>query len=97
MKNYSFHPDAVVEFNHSIEYYDNCAEALGLDFATEVHSSIERILAHPLAWTEIDHGIRRCLVSRFPFGVLYSIEADQIYILAIMNLHKDPDYWNYRL
>lgn len=54
MKNYSFHLDSVAELNHSIEYYDNCADALGLDFAMEVHSSIERILAHPLAWTKLN-------------------------------------------
>ena len=93
---YSFHPDAVAEFNHAIEYYEDCAIGLGLDFATEIHTAIERILSHPLAWTKIEKEIRRCLVSRFPYGVLYSVEPDQIYILAIMNLHKDPDYWKYR-
>ena len=93
---YSFHPDAVAEFNHAIEYYEDCVIGLGLDFATEIHTAIERILSHPLAWTEIEKEIRRCLVSRFPYGVLYSVEPDQIYILAIMNLHKDPDYWKYR-
>lgn len=94
---YIFHPDAVAEFNHAIEYYDDCAENLGFDFATEVHSSIDRILAHPRAWTEIEDNIRRYLVSRFPYGVLFSIEEDYIYILAIMNLHRDPEYWKYRV
>lgn len=96
MSKYSFHPDAVAEFNHAIEYYENCAEALGLDFATEVHTAIERILAHPKAWTEIETDVRRCLISRFPYGVLYSIENNHIYILAIMHLHREPDYWKYR-
>ena len=75
---YSFHPDANAEFNHAVEYYDTCTEALGLDFATKVHASIERILAHPTAWTEIETDVKRCLVSRFPFGVLYSVEASHI-------------------
>ena len=67
-----------------------------MDFATEIYTAIERILSHPLVWTEIEKEVRRCLVSRFPYGVLYSVEPDQIYILAIMDLHRDPDYWKYR-
>ena len=73
MKSYSFHPDAVTEFNHAIEYYEGCLEGLGFDFASEVHGTIDRILAHPEAWTEIENGVRRCLVPRFPYGILYSI------------------------
>ncbi|HRU71636.1 MAG TPA: type II toxin-antitoxin system RelE/ParE family toxin, partial [Kiritimatiellia bacterium] len=43
-----------------------------------------------------DHEIHRCLVHRFPYGVLYSIESDGIFVLAVMNLHRDPDYWKRR-
>ena len=93
---YSFHPDAIAEFTHAVEYYDTCSEALGLDFATEVHATIERILTHPYAWTEMETDIRRCLVSRFPFGILYTIEDDHIFVLAVMHLHREPNYWKYR-
>jgi len=34
--------------------------------------------------------------SRFPYGVLYSIEPDRVYILAVMHLHRHPDYWKSR-
>ena len=30
-------------------------------------------------------------------GVLYSIEDDGIFILAVMHLRRDPDYWKHRL
>jgi len=36
-------------------------------------------------------------VKRFPYGVLYSEEADGIFILAVMNLHRAPDYWKRRV
>lgn len=94
---YSFHPDAEVEFNHAIAYYEECSEGLGLDFAIEIHSTIGRILAHPKAWSILKNDIRRCLVRRFPYGILYSIESDEIFILAVMNLHQNPDHWKYRI
>ncbi len=93
----SFHPEAETEFNFSIDYYEDCSEGLGADFALEVYSAVQRILEHPKAWTIMEDGIRRCLTRRFPFGVLYTIEGDDLFILALMNLHRDPDYWKKRM
>lgn len=41
--------------------------------------------------------VRRCLVNRFPFGVIYSVEQGEIFILAVMHLRRHPDYWKDRL
>jgi hypothetical protein len=94
---YSFHPEAEVEFNQAIDYYENCAEGLGYDFAVEVYSSIDRIVAYPTTWTILTEGVRRCLTRRFPYGVLYAVEPERIFILAVMHLHRDPDYWKHRI
>jgi len=47
---YSFHPDAEIEFNISIDYYEECQKNLGLEFAHEVYITIQRILDFPNAW-----------------------------------------------
>ena len=94
---YSFHEAAEREFFAAIEYYEECRPGLGLKFSEEVYASIERICDHPHAWTAIDSKTRRCLTSRFPFGILYRIQNEhEIYILAIMHLHRKPGYWKSR-
>ncbi|TVQ98717.1 MAG: type II toxin-antitoxin system RelE/ParE family toxin [Desulfovibrionales bacterium] len=93
---FTFHPEAEEEFEASIAYYDGCDPGLGLDFAREVHSAIQNALSYPSLWTEIEPDVRRCLTHRFPFGVLYSIEHDGIFILAVMHLHREPGYWKHR-
>lgn len=95
--NFSFHPEADEEFIEAVAYYEGCEIALGLDFSREVYASIQNALDYPTMWPEIDDDIRRCLVHRFPYGVLYSSEPDGIFILAIMHLRRDPDYWKHRL
>ncbi|HIP58812.1 MAG TPA: hypothetical protein EYH01_00115 [Campylobacterales bacterium] len=40
---------------------------------------------------------RRCLVNRFPFGLVYRIEGDTIVIVAVMHLSRKPDYWYSRV
>ena len=39
----------------------------------------------------MEDDVRRCLTSRFPYGVLYSIETDEVFILAVMHLNRNPD------
>jgi len=95
--NYLFHPQAEAEFLHAIDYYENCREGLGYEFVVEVYSAIERILAHPKAWQILEEDVRRSQVNRFPYGVLYAEEKEGVFILAIMHLHRDPDYWKERL
>jgi len=93
---WSFHPKAEIEFHASIDYYEECESGLGEDFAIEVHATIQNILAYPEAWPTLEDDIRRCLTSRFPYDVLCSIETDGIFILAVMHLHRNPDYWKHR-
>jgi hypothetical protein len=93
---YWFHPEAEMEFNAAIDYFEEKETGLGYDFAVEVFSTIERIILSPNAWPVLDEDIRRCLVKRFPYGVLYSEEKDGIWIVAIMHLYRSPDYWKQR-
>ena len=93
---FSFHPEAKDELNKDIEYYENCEPGLGYDFSIEVHVAIQNIVNYPTAWPIIGEDIRRCLVNRFPYGIIYSIERGEIFILAVMHLRRHPDYWKNR-
>ncbi|MEA1920124.1 MAG: type II toxin-antitoxin system RelE/ParE family toxin, partial [Campylobacterota bacterium] len=87
---YSFHPDAELELNASVDYYEEYKTDLGSEFAHEVQKTIQRILLFPTAWQKLDGAIRRCLTNRFPFGVIYYQSDDEIIILAIMQLQRKP-------
>jgi len=47
--NFTFHPEAEIEFNATIEYYENCELGHGYDFSLEVFSGIKRIIEYPAA------------------------------------------------
>jgi len=97
LNKFSFHPEAESELHFSINYYEECQKGLGFDFAVEVNLTIERIMLYPDAWPEIENGIRRSLLKRFPYGILYHIQNNSILILAVMNLYREPGYWRKRL
>ena len=91
-----FHPEAEEEFLAAIDYYEDSEVGLGYDFSAEVFVAIQNIVNYPDAWPVIEEDVRRCLVNRFPFSVLYSIEQSGIFILAVMHLRRHPDYWRHR-
>lgn len=94
---FDFHPEAEEEFISSISYYEERQLGLGRDFTQEVYSAIQSIVERPKMWPIFDTNIRRRLINRFPYAVLYSDENNTIYILAIMHLSRAPNYWKSRL
>lgn len=94
---YFFHEYAEEEFEKAVEYYNDCSSGLGSEFTREVYSTIERIIQFPEAWTPMSRRVRRCLVHRFPFGVIYHVHPSSLYIIAVADLRRKPNYWIDRL
>ena len=93
---YSFHPAAEKELNEAIDYYNDLRSGLGLEFTKEIYSSIQNILLFPDAWAPLSANTRRCLTSRFPYGIIYQATDREIFIIAVMQLNREPEYWKVR-
>ncbi len=92
-----FHPDAEAEFDKAVEYYEQLQLGLGIEFAEEIYATIARIIQYPDAWSALSKNSRRCLVNRFPYGVVYQTKSRSLRIIAVANLHRWPSYWKERL
>ena len=79
------------------EYYDNFVVGLGDSFISEVKHTVQRIARNPKTGRKIRGHVRRMLVRRFPFGILYCIEEEDIVIIAVMHFRRHPDYWPDRI
>jgi hypothetical protein len=88
-----FHPQANAELDEAVQYYENCQTGLGLEFAGEIYAAIQRIIEYPDAWSVLSENSRRCLVNRFPYGVIFQIKSNTLRIVAVANLHRKPGYW----
>lgn len=91
-----FADEALAEFIEAGRYFNRQVPGLGDDFADEIESGIRKILSAPFTWRVIEDDVRRFLVSRFPYGIYYTIEGDAVVIWAVKHLHRDPDYWQQR-
>ena len=77
--------------------YEDQTTGLGLDFIRTVQATYERLLEFPRRGTPLGRRLRRVLVPKFPYGLLYRVEPDRIYILAVTHLRRRPGYWRHRL
>ena len=89
----SFHDLAKVELNEAAQYYDRDSPGLGAALVSEVERSTAAILEHLEASPIVTGAIRRRLLRRFPYGLLYRVRLQQVRILAVMNLKRRPAYW----
>ncbi len=86
--NIEFFSSAEIELADAIAYYNSQKENLGLDFANEINKTIALIIDFPNAWTKLSKRTRRCCTTKFPYGVIYRISNEILYIVAIMNLRQ---------
>lgn len=88
---------AEIELDQAIRWYGAQAPGLGDAFLIEVLSAADRIARFPEAWHPLHEGVRRCRLSRFPYGLIYTIDNGDILVLAVAHLHRPPEYWRDRL
>lgn len=91
-----FHPDAEEEMVFAAQYYEDRAPGLGVAFLEELEKGIDRIANSPFICPILSGQVRRYLLDIFPFGILYRVEREQIFILAIMHRKRRPNYWKDR-
>jgi plasmid stabilization system protein ParE len=95
---YIYHPHARQELDDATDHYDSIDLKLGDDFLEEIDDCIARILMFPLAWARVQHkSVRRCRTHRFPYSLIYDLEEEQVFILAVMHESREPNYWVDRL
>jgi plasmid stabilization system protein ParE len=63
--------EAQAEFDEAFDWYDAQRVGLGSEFVAEVQKVFDRIAANPLMHQTVFADIRKGVVRRFPFSVLY--------------------------
>ncbi len=97
MADLSYHPEAKAEIRKEAAFYQRRRQGLGEEFLAELEAVIDKIRVSPLRCARISGHFRCCLVRRFPFGVVYSVDDDQIFIVAVAHTKRKPGYWQRRV
>jgi toxin ParE1/3/4 len=97
VKYISFHEDARAEIAEASHYYEDRVPDLGQALIDDVEKSVSEILANPNACERVSNNLRRKVIKRFPYSLIYAVETDRIRIMAVAHHKRRPEYWLYRL
>lgn len=89
-------PEAAAEIEEAVQWYEGRSVGLGLELARLVRATFSVIERTPLQFPEVERGIRRAVMRRFPYAVYFIVDPDRIAVIAIFHHRRDPARWQSR-
>ena len=93
---YSFHPEAEAEFAAAALFYESRIVGLGRSFSAEIQRIVSLTREYPDAGAPVFLPVRKTLVDRFPYAIVYRRDRESILVLAIAHQRQRPGYWRRR-
>jgi toxin ParE1/3/4 len=98
MKAVELAAEALAEANGAATWYENRRPGLGDRFLSELDATLSRVAEAPSSFPRLldvppELGVRRTLMRRFPYGLIF-VELDtSVRVIAVAHLKRRPGYW----
>lgn len=92
-----FHEGALSDVKSAVDWYRERSHKAALDFIEELNRAVDTIRQGPDRWPISKNNVRRFLLWRFPFAVIYSATESVLTIWAVAHASRRPEYWAGRL
>lgn len=89
-------PQSDLDIQAAAVWYEDQQSRLGLRFLDELEVVFRRIVDNPRQFPCVDGNVHRALLRHFPYGVYFLAESEDINVLAVLHLHREPDMWKSR-
>jgi len=89
-------PEAQAEFDAAVDWYEQ-QTGLGADFVARVRDVINRVAANPKLHATVYQDVRKAVVTKFPYVVIYREEAGELLVVAVFHTSRDPSVWQSRI
>ena len=84
---------ADMDIAHAIEHYEGVRNGLSLDFELCLEEGYADILNAPLGYQVRYRDIRIKFIRRFPYGIHYLAQGDEITVISVFHQSKSPRNW----
>jgi toxin ParE1/3/4 len=89
---------AKADARSAARWYDKASRGLGGKFFAAVASTLDSIENEPLRFPIVEkcpenREIRRCILHRFPYSIIYELRDDEIIVIAVAHAKRRPQYW----
>lgn len=84
------------DLTDAVEHYDTISRGIGDRLVAEVRAATEFIGRYPESSPAIEKGVRRKVLTRFPYDLFYIIEAEEVIVLSVAHESRRPGSWRHR-
>src|SRR5262245_16153729 len=91
-----FHLDALAEAVAAAAWYRERNARAAAAFEAEIAHAMDRVAAAPDRYPPYLDESRRILLRRFPYAIIYRLNAESIEIVAVAHGRRRPGYWRHR-
>lgn len=91
MRTIRFHSEAEIEFREAVLWYENQHHGLGLEFLRCIDDAVQKIKRSPDAYPKVYKHLRRIVVKRFPFIIIYDHNDTEIFVIAVFHSKRNPN------
>ena len=94
---YWLHPEAENDLRDAAEFYREHADAtLSQALLAEFEHAMRLLREHPQLDALWRNNMRRYVMRRFPYSVIYSINGEEVHIFAVAHHSRRPGFWRHR-
>lgn len=90
-------PEARAEYDAAADWDELQQAGLGVDFVARVRQVFTRIAANPKLHAKVYQEVRKAVVARFPYVVLYQEEPGEVLVISVFHTSRDPKDWQSRV
>jgi plasmid stabilization system protein ParE len=89
-------PEAETELAEAVDWYETRGKGLGADFMRAVDAAMAAIQRNPDQYQIIKGQVRRAVLRRFPYSLIYVASEVEVIVLACFHGRRDPRRWSER-
>lgn len=97
IKQVRIEPEAEAELAETAAWYENRSAGLGTEFLRAFGAMLPMLEQNPEAYPIVYRSLRRAVMRRFPYNVIYRIDGDTVLVIACIHGKRHPRRWKRRI
>lgn len=89
--------DALFDIEKIVLWYEDQRKGLSYDFELCLEAGINEIIRTPLAFQQRYKHVKIIFINRFPYGIHYTLQKDEIVIIGVFHTSRSPKNWDKRI
>ena len=97
MNRVRFVKEALFDVEDIVIWYEEKRIGLSYDFELCLEAGLDQISRNPDAYQKKYKNVKIRFISRFPYGIHYRFEKEEIIVIGVFHTSRSPKNWSKRL